>query len=274
MASGQVIGAKCNFCEKTYKHNSANTSNLTTHVIKIHKKNHPDVVKRLQQAIDVKKSKKKLKELKVKKLLKNQPKLVNWVARKGALDPVKKDLLVKSVLEWAIATDQPFAVTESHHFRKMIFKAEPNLVLPSRTSFTTAMDSAASEARNEQKKEIIADIELTHKTFVAVTDHGTSKDRFRTHKNAVVGLWCTKDFVIKRGIIDLYKCKGSQSGAQIRRDVKNSLETWAGWKPDWRLSWVTDGESKQLNARDPNKHREVGLRVCKTGGLVLVNIFN
>ena len=34
LASGQVIGAKCNFCEKTYKHNSANTSNLTTHVIK------------------------------------------------------------------------------------------------------------------------------------------------------------------------------------------------------------------------------------------------
>ena len=123
LASGQVIGAKCNFCEKTYKHNSANTSNLTTHVIKIHKKNHPDVVKRLQQAIDIKKFKKKLKELLVKKLLKNQPKLMNWVARKGALDPVKKDLLVKSVLEWAIATNQPFSVTESHHFRKVIFKA-------------------------------------------------------------------------------------------------------------------------------------------------------
>ena len=209
----------------------------------------------------------------VKKLLMNQPEMMNWVARKGFMDPVKKDLLLKSVLEWAIATDQPFSVTESYHFRKMIFKAEPNLVLPSRTSFTTAMDRAALTARNEQKKEIIADIDLTHKTLVAVTDHGTSKDMFRTHKNAVVGLWCTKDFVIKRGIIDLYKCEGSQNGGQIRRDVKNSLVTWAGWKPDWRLSWVTDGESKQLNARDPNKHREVGLRVCKTGGFVIFIIF-
>jgi hypothetical protein len=39
----------------------------------------------------------------------------------------------------------------------------------------------------------------------------------------------------------------------------------AEWQEDWKVNWVTDGEAKQVNARDPNKHGEVGMKVYKTG---------
>ena len=60
-------------------------------------------------------------------------------------------------------------------------------------------------------------------------------------------------------------CEGSQTGLKIRQDVKKWLVQGAGWKPDWIVNWVTDNESKQVNARHPGKHHEVGLPITYTG---------
>ena len=64
----------------------------------------------------------------------------------------------------------------------------------------------------------------------------------------------TKDFVIKKDTLKLIICEGSQTGAQIRKDVKQALVLGAGWKADWKINLVTDHEAKQINARDSNKH--------------------
>ena len=270
--NGVVIGSKCNFCSKKYGHNNANTSNLTKHVIRWHRVTQPEIVKRLEEAVNKKKKKKVEKKKELAKKMMLEPKLLNWVPRKGCMDNKKKKIVMKALLDWVVATDKPLSEVESHFFRNLVFKLEPNLVLPSRTSFTKDLDEAAKKARVEQKEEIIQDVDNTHKTIQVITDHGSSSDIFKTKKNAVAVAWSTKDFIIKRATTDLYKCKGSQSGLQIRKDVKNSLVEWAGWRPGWRVNWVTDGESKQLNARDPNKHADVGLQVYKTGELEELSI--
>ena len=149
----------------------------------------------------------------------------------------------------------------------MLFVTEPNYICQSRTSLTTAFDKAAIEAREILKKEIVEDVK-PHKTNNCTTDHGTSADKNRTKRNAVTVAWCTEDFVIKKAIVDLYKCEGKQSGDRIREDVNNSLHEFAGREGDWKTNWVTDGERKQLNARHPDKHAEVELKAFKTGTCV------
>ena len=42
----------------------------------------------------------------------------------------------------------------------------------------------------------------------------------------------------------------------------------AGWKEGVKINWVTDNEAKQINARDPLKHREVDLPTFHTGSCV------
>lgn len=76
---------------------------------------------------------------------------------------------------------------------------------------------------------------------------------------------CDKDFVMKKDIIKMIKCDGSQTGKKIREDVKTELESKAGWKEDWSVNWTTDNEAKQVNARLPGKHPEVGLLTNYTG---------
>ena len=71
--------------------------------------------------------------------------------------------------------------------------------------------------------------------------------------------------VIKKDALKMITCEGSQTGQQIREDVKKALKEDAGWEEDWSVNWVTDNESKQKNARDPNKHHGVGLKTNLTG---------
>jgi hypothetical protein len=62
----------------------------------------------------------------------------------------------------------------------------------------------------------------------------------------------TDNFVIKKDIIQMLKCEESQTGKQIRTDVKEALIKGAGYEEDWIVNWVTDGEAKQLSATDPS----------------------
>ena len=76
----------------------------------------------------------------------------------------------------------------------------------------------------------------------------------RTKKNALTVARCDDSFVIKKDIVKMIQCEGSQTGERIRQDVKKWLVQGAGWEPGWTVNWVTDNEAKQVNARMPGKH--------------------
>ena len=53
---------------------------------------------------------------------------------------------------------------------------------------------------------------------------------------------------------------------QIKREVKAVLVERAVYQEDWKVNWVTDGESKQLNATNPNLHPEIGMKIFHRSG--------
>ena len=168
-----------------------------------------------------------------------------------------------------VGMDRPFDDVENYYFRQLLFIAEPNYICPSRRRHTSNFDQAAIKVEEELKKDIVKDIiQAGHKTVSVTSDHGTSSDISRTKKNALTLARTTKNFVIKKDTITLIECEGSQTGAKIREDVKKALIHGAGWKEDWTVNWVTDNESKQVNARDPTKHAQIGMKTNYTGGCV------
>ena len=76
------------------------------------------------------------------------------------------------------------------------------------------------------------------------------------------------NFVIKKDIIEMIQCEETQTGHNIRKDVKAALQSRAGWQPTWKVNWCTDNEPKQTNASDPSKHADVGLKVNHRGTCV------
>jgi hypothetical protein len=146
----------------------------------------------------------------------------------------------------------------------MLYIAEPNYICPSVRKHTTTFDKMAVEVRESLKKEIMNDVtESGLKTITVSSDHGTSGDRLMTKENAVIVARTTDDFLIKKDIVMMLQCEESQTGKQIRTEVKGALKERAGYDESWLVNWVTDGESKQLNATDPTKHPELG----KSGGV-------
>ena len=165
--------------------------------------------------------------------------------------------------------NRPFSDVENHHFRNLLFIAEPNYIVPGRKRHTANFDKEALNIVEELKKEIVRDVnEAGHKTICITSDHGTSDDQFRTKKNALTVSRCTKNYVIKKDIVKMIKCEGSQTGLRIRKDVKLSLTERAGWESSWTVNWVTDNEAKQVNARAPDKHHEVEFEINYTGSCV------
>ena len=111
----------------------------------------------------------------------------------------------------------------------------------------------AIKVKDDLKKEIIKDVtKAGHKTITITSDHGTHSDRFHSKENAVTVARTTDDFVIKKDILVMLDCKESQTGKQIKGEVKAALVERACYQEDWKVNWVTDGESKQLNASNPN----------------------
>ena len=263
--SGCVIGGKCNFCGKVYKSNTGNTSNLIRHVMIRHKDKAE--VGRLSKERKILDAKRKSKKVEAEKKRKSIPTMLNFCHRKSYIDPVKKKKIDEAILKHIVMDNKPFSLVDSHSFRDMLFKAEPNYIVPSRFTITNAMKKEAKNVREVLKREIGVDI-APHKTINITSDHGTASDRFRTKKNALTVARCTSNFVIKRDTVDVITCIGSQTGKRIKEDVKNSLEKYAGLEDDWSVNWVTDNEKKQLNAKNPRKNREVPLNIKFTGHCV------
>ena len=198
-----------------------------------------------------------------------QPRITAFAKSRGVMDAFKEKRLDKALVKLTIGMDLPFSIVENHHLRNLIFAAEPNYITPSRRKHTLNFEKEAVIVAESLKKEVIKDIvEAGHNTIHITSDHGTSADQFRTKKNALTVARCTKDFVIKKDIVKLIKCQGSQTGLVIRRDVKDSLVERIGYEENWITNWVTDNESKQKNAKDPNKHPEVGFPINYIGDCV------
>ena len=119
------------------------------------------------------------------------------------------------------------------------------------------------------KHEIVNDVTKAEtNTITVVSDHGTSGDVQRTKKNAVVVLRTTADFVIKKDVVKMITCEESQTGKQIKKEVKAALVEHAGMEENWIINWKTDGEAKQLNASDPSKNEEISMRIGHRGKCV------
>ena len=262
-------GAKCKVCHKFYKGSRGNTSNIIGHIIAKHK-NKPEVKKFI---LEQEKNKEKLKVKRLEKDLKvsrnRQPSILNFTKRRGLLDPMKKKKLDAALVQMTIGMNRPFDDVENHYLRKLLFVAEPNYLAPSRRTHTSHFDLEAEVVQQKLMKEIVKDVEdAGHDTINITSDHGTSSDQFRTKKNALTVARCTKDYLIKKDIVKMIKCEGSQTGQKIREDVKKALQEQAGWREGWTVNWVTDNESKQINASHPNKHHGVGLETNYTGTCV------
>ena len=263
-------GAKCRICEKILKCSRSNTSNILGHLTSKHRDR--EEVKKLVKDQEAKKEVVKLKRLqkeRKEKMNTSQSKITSFSVKRGVMDPLKKKKLDAALVQMTICMNRPFDDVENHFFRNVLHIAEPNYIVPSRRSHCLDFDKAALSVEEALKKDIIKDVtEAGHKTINITSDHGTSSDRFRTKKNALTVARCDKDFCIKKDILKMIECEGSQTGERIREDVKKWLVQSAGWQDNWTVNWVTDNEAKQVNARMPGKHAQVGLPTNYTGSCV------
>ena len=201
--------------------------------------------------------------------MKGQTHLSTFFKPRSLIDPIKQKKIDEALVNMTIMMNRPFNDVENHYFRALMFVAEPNYICPSAKKHTTKFDAMAVQVKEKLKKEITKDVtEAGHKTIVVISDHGKSGDKFQSKENAVVVARTNKDYVIKKDIVIMLKCTESQSGKQIRTEVKNALIERAGYDESWKVNWVTDGEKKQLNATDPTKHSELNMKITHRGKCV------
>jgi hypothetical protein len=268
-------GAKCRVCGKVYRTTTRNTSNLVKHIISKHK-NKPEG-KMLKIEMDKKRKRKdeamKLKDAKKADQKKfSQSSMINFTRKAFQIDPLKKKRIEQAIMRHIVVENEPFSLVEKHSFRELMFAAEPAYICSSHTSVRTKFDAFAQDLKKDLKKELEKDLsEVDDKSVHITSDHGTSHDRFRSHKNVLTLARCTTDFEIKTDTIAVMKCDGSQTGDVIRQDVKNELDK-VGRDDSWIVNWVTDGEAKQISARTPGKHPRVGLRTHHTGNSKVILI--
>ena len=123
--------------------------------------------------------------------------------------------------------------------------------MPAQKKFTELFDETAEKVKEDLKKEIIKDLrEAGNKVISVTSDHGTSSDLWRSKKNVVTVARTTKDFFIRKDIVKMIQCQGTQTGNQIKLDVLKALKDRAGYDDTWIVNWVGDGEAKQVNARN------------------------
>ena len=254
-------GAKCNFCGKVYKTKDSNTAGITRHVKEKHAEK-PEVKVMMREV--VKKKAKLIQKMKEKTAkLRNQPSILSFSVKRGPMDCRKQKKMEEDLVKMTIMMNRPFSDVENPFFRKLLHTAEANFICPSKGKHTETFDAMAVKVKDDLKKEIIKDVTTAgHKTITITSDHGTHGDRFHSKENAVTVARTTNDFVIKKDILVMLNCVESQTGKQIRKEVKEALVERAGYEEDWKVNWVTDGESKQLNASNPNLHPEIGMKIC------------
>ena len=195
----------------------------------------------------------------------SQSSIHSFTNKASPLDGIKKKKIDEAIIKFVVVENQPFKLIEKHSFRELMFAAEPGYVCPSSTKFVRMFDMYAEKQRAEFVKELQSDFDGVEVKCVQLTsDHGTSHDRFRSHKNVLTISRTTKDFLIKTDLVEIIDCTGSQTGEVIRGDVKRCLDK-IGRSNDWIIDWVTDGESKQVSARGVGRHPGVGMNTHVTG---------
>ena len=264
-------GSKCTLCGKEFLSKTFNTSNIIKHILDKHKNNEASV--KLKEEFEAKKKKveelKKVKEKKAKetKTL-SQSSMLTFTTKAHLMDPLKKKRIEDAIIKYVVVENESLSIVEKHSFRNLLFQIEPSYICPSHTKFTRMVDSFVNSTREAFIKELAKDLsEVEFKTVQLTSDHGTSSDRFHSHKNVLTVTRCTKDFQIKTDLVALISCEGSQTGEVIRTDIKNELDK-IGRDDSWLVDWVTDGEAKQVNARAPGKHPRVGLNTYLCGTCV------
>ena len=139
----------------------------------------------------------------------------------------------------------------------------------SRQGITNKFDKMSDDVVQNLKKEIIDDItKAGHFTVHLMSDHGTSNDILKTKKNVLILARTTENMEIKTDTVAVIPSIGSQTGLQIRKDIKEAVTNAAGWDSSWITCWVTDGASNVKNARKPGAHPSVEFPVHMDGTCV------
>jgi hypothetical protein len=228
-------GAKCNFCGKVYKTKDSNTAGITRQVKEKHAEK-PEVKVMIGEV--VKKKAKLSQKMKGKMAkLRNQPSILSFSVKRGLMDRRKQKKMEEDLVKMTIMMNRPFSDVESPFFRKLLHTAEANFICPSSGKHTETFDAMAVKVMDDLKKEIIKDVTTAgHKTITITSDHGTHSDRFHSKENAVTVARTTNDFVIKKDVLVMLNCVESQTGKQIRKEVKEALVERAGYEEDWKVN--------------------------------------
>ena len=260
-------GGKCKFCEKTFPMKNGSTSNANRHLISSHSKE--EAVKSLEKSLKDKKETKKVKIEMEKKKLASQPSLASMIIRKGPIDKTKSAKIDASVIKWIIKSNKAFNVVEDSDFRRMMFEAQPNYICMSAQGITNKFDKESDDVVKNLKKEIIDDVtKAGHFTVHLMSDHGTSNDVLKTKKNVLILARTTENMEIKTDTVAVIPSIGSQTGLQIRKDIKEAMINSVGYDSSWTVCWVTDGAANVKNARKPGAHPSVEFPVHMDGTCV------
>ena len=257
-------GGKCNYCEKTFPMKLGSTSNANRHLLAAHF--NEEAVKLLDKSLKGKQETKKQKIAEEKKKLASQPSLTSMIARKGPIDKIKKAKIDSSVIKWIIKTNKAFSVVDDPDFRRMMFEAQPNYVSMSANTVRNKFDKMSEDVSRDMKKEIIDDVtKAGHFTIHLMSDHGTSNDILKTKKNVLILSRTTEKMEIKTDTVAVIPSIGSQTGLQIRKDIKEAVTNEAGYDSSWTVCWVTDGAANVKNARKPGAHPSVEFPIHMDG---------
>ena len=260
-------GGKCNFCDKQFPMKQGSTSNANRHLLSSHF--NEDAVKALEESLKAKQQTKKAKIEEEKKKLASQPSLTSMIARKGHIDKIKSAKIDAVIIKWIIKSNKAFSVVQDADFRRMMFEAQPNYLCLSRKVVTEKFDKMSEDVTSKLKKEIVEDVSKAgHYTIHLMSDHGTSNDVLKTKKNVLILARTTDKMEIKTDTVALIPSIGSQTGLQIRKDIKEAVTSAAGYDPSWTVCWVTDGAANAKNARKPGAHSSVGFSVHLDGTCV------
>ena len=254
------VGGKavCNSCQESFVCPNGNTSNITNHIIKKHKKS--EEANKLKEALDERsKVKKAKKDLEVKRAKENgkQTSIESFFPGFTQLPKKVKAEIDNNLVEFLICENNSFETVESHFFRKLMFSANNSYILPSRTTITKKIDLKICNVRKELAKEINDDI-VCHKTISITSDGGNSGDLMKTKKNTLTVSRVTEDFILKTDVVAVPEAKGSQEAVVIRRQWKEELLK-IGYDASWTVNVTTDGASNFRSARAPGRHEDVGL---------------
>ena len=260
--------AKCNFCDRPFTISDGSTSTLVRHI----ELDHPEKEEVKLMVAKMKENKERIKKQKedFNKKLSSQPKLTLFVNRKGPIDAKRKQLIDEFIVKHIIKSNEPFSLVEEPSFRALLFQLDPNYICPSRVTITKLFDNMAEKVQADLKKEMFEDILDVggSRSIHIMTDHGVGNDVMKTKKNVVIVSRITKDWKLKTDTVAIITCTESQTGANIKKSVKEALEKSIGFDSTCSASWVSDGAPNVASARKPSNHRTIGMNIVHDGWCV------